>query len=189
MWYDVFRKVANQKDVDKTIRDAVARGWIYEKLKNNHQRIRWPHCTDRLIDNQVTFPGSISEYRGLRNNQAKIKRIEAAWPKPTEEESTDETKLGSFRVWAERSREDIIDQVKKLHALGNDPSAQPGERQNAIAFRDKLIKQHNITSREFGTFLPDSVKPAPAPTQAKPKKVIDVDKLSTILTKLYGLDQ
>jgi len=180
MWYDVFRKVSNKKDLQRLIDSAVDRGWTHEVQKNGRHRLIWPHVTDKSKGNAVVISSTLSDHRGFKNAQSDLARMERAWPAPTEG-----PKLSSFRVWAERSREDIIDQVKKLHALATSTSAQPGEKENAAKFRDTLIKKHNITSKEFGTFLPDSAKTTPAPTAPK-KTTIDVDTLTSLLGKLYG---
>lgn len=59
------------KTLRATVADAVARGWVLERTKR-HLRLRKPGC------GFVVFPATPSEYRGLANLQADIRRAERA---------------------------------------------------------------------------------------------------------------
>lgn len=57
------------KTLRATVADAVARGWVLDRTKR-HLRLRKPGC------GSVVFPKTPSEYRGLKNLEADIKRAE-----------------------------------------------------------------------------------------------------------------
>ena len=57
------------KSLRETVADAVSRGWTLERTKR-HLRLRKPGCE------LVIFPATPSEYRGLKNLQADLRRAE-----------------------------------------------------------------------------------------------------------------
>lgn len=57
------------KTLRATVADAVARGWVLERTKR-HLKLSRPGC------GSVVFPKTPSEYRGLKNLQADIRRAE-----------------------------------------------------------------------------------------------------------------
>lgn len=59
------------KTLRATVADAVARGWALERTKR-HLRLVKPGC------GVVIFPKTPSEYRGLKNLQADLRRAERA---------------------------------------------------------------------------------------------------------------
>lgn len=57
------------KTLRATVADAVARGWVLERTRK-HLRLTKPGC------GPVIFPKTPSEYRGLKNLQADLRRAE-----------------------------------------------------------------------------------------------------------------
>lgn len=60
-----------RKDLNDLIRRAQGRGWEYLGINGSgHHRLRWPPTGQK-----ITVPRTPSEYRGLRNAEADLKRI------------------------------------------------------------------------------------------------------------------
>jgi len=81
---------ASSKEYKKIINDAVSRGWTHDTLNNGHNRLTWPHVTDKSVKNVVVFPSVGKDNRGIKNTTADIARIEKQWPAPTENTQVDD---------------------------------------------------------------------------------------------------
>jgi len=82
--------------------------------------------------------------------QLGVERLKDKFNKPDGSDSIVESSKKSWSSrYAARSREEDLEQARKLHALANDPSAEQGEAENAAMFRDKLIEKNNITKEEL----------------------------------------